>query len=430
MTRSLLLAGSAAIALIAGASAAFADDVPPGKFQVTVGGDAYFEAGAVSQNHDPNTRTTDFIDRFRLVVTPTATADNGIQYGAQIRIRAANSNGTTDADRAYIFVQGKFGTLQAGGVNGALSQYYSTTIAPTDYGTGGVDGDFSYGWLKTIGNAQPGMAEETGPGGGAIYGSESATKVNYITPRFLGNGTDTGVLLALSFAPNLSTNRADQATSILRNKFNNSAQTDFSGNPIVGFYSNAYEAFLHYTNTFNGVSVSAGAGYTGASADRTASSGAAGFSLPNGTPLALPAQTRFYDLSVYHVGAQIGYAGFLLGGSYQNAGKSGYEKGYFATEQSVWTAGLEYTTGPLVVGFGFLQSSDAGSVYVPGSRTEDLYTFGATYTVAPGLTVGAEYDRNNMSSSSADAAQVVSQTGSNGNSTGSNVFLLKSVVTF
>ncbi len=108
-----LLAGSAAVALALGAGAANAQ----AKFDIKVGGDAYFEAGYVDQDLDSGLRSTEFRNRMRINIIPTAKADNGLEYGARIRIRAnsgaANAR-TTDADRSYIFAQGTFGQVRLG----------------------------------------------------------------------------------------------------------------------------------------------------------------------------------------------------------------------------------------------------------------------------------------------------------------------------
>ncbi|WP_236783903.1 porin, partial [Azospirillum humicireducens] len=69
-----LLAGCAAVTLAAAAGAANAQ----AKFDVKVSGDAYFEAGYVSQDLDANTRSTEFRNRLRLNIIPTAKADNGL----------------------------------------------------------------------------------------------------------------------------------------------------------------------------------------------------------------------------------------------------------------------------------------------------------------------------------------------------------------
>ena len=111
--KGLLLAGCAAIALTGFCGTASAQTAP-GKFDIKIGGDAYFAAGYVSQSNESNVRNTEFTNRFRLAVTPKATADNGLEYGARLRIRAYAGDGRIDADQAYIFLNGKFGSVELG----------------------------------------------------------------------------------------------------------------------------------------------------------------------------------------------------------------------------------------------------------------------------------------------------------------------------
>ena len=115
-----LLAGPSAFALALTAGAAKADSTP-GKFDIKISGDAYFEAGLISQSHDtnqgaaPNHNTSgDFINRLRLQINPEAKADNGLTYGAKVRIRANASDGRVDGDKAYIYMSGAFGEVQGG----------------------------------------------------------------------------------------------------------------------------------------------------------------------------------------------------------------------------------------------------------------------------------------------------------------------------
>ncbi|MBP2292230.1 porin [Azospirillum rugosum] len=363
-----LLAGCAAVALAMGAGAANAQ----AKFEVKVGGDAYFEAGYVSQDLDTNSRSTEFRNRFRVNIIPTAKADNGLEYGGRIRIRAANGDRSVDADRAYIFAQGAFGQVRLGVSNSFNDETYIT--GPMDYLPLALY-DQVINWLP--GNTVSGTALNTntiGSGGASITTRNSiiwpslnvdanATKVVYFSPRIAG------LQLGASYTPRNDSNNTDMN----RSKFTSSALASVFQ---TGIYEDVWEVGANYSNTIAGFTVKASAGYMGGSALR----GTGAFA------------TNYNDLTGWQAGAQIGYAGFAVGGSYIDYNRSGENSLGFTEGQRNYTAGIQYTTGPLVVGANYKFGADAGSTAVAGSRHLSVYEAGVGYTVAPGLTLQAQYD--------------------------------------
>jgi hypothetical protein len=394
--KSFLLAGCAAIALVGTCGTAAADGTGPGKFDVKLSGDAYFTMGYVDQQGDSangTTRNVDFTNRFRLQVTPTAKADNGIEYGANLRVRAYERTGVLDTDQAYLFADGNFGRIE-GGVNQGPNNQYGVT-APNGFGTGGVVGDWTdgvYGWLN---NQNTFLEPVFGGGYDNITNSNFATKVNYFTPRFFPQDDDgTGLMGMLAFTPtnlsvNTDVNRRNYVTttSSAIEAGGDPTQSECggtfgNGQPLQGCaYNNIVEAGLRYDGSFGGVSVQASLGYEHGDAPTNHST---------------RPYTSYNDLSALQAGIQLGYAGFEIGGSYLNAGKSGYAKtsGLYLNDQSTVTAGISYQTGPVTVGFNYAHGEDAGNLYAPGSRSADLYSLGATYVLAPGLTTSLEYLRS------------------------------------
>ncbi|MCW2238170.1 porin [Azospirillum canadense] len=370
-----LLAGCAAVALAMGAGAANAQ----AKFEVKVGGDAYFEAGYVSQDKDSGLRSTEFQNRFRVNIIPTAKADNGLEYGGRVRIRAAGANTGMTADRAYIFAQGAFGQVRLGVTNSFNDETYIST--PTDYlplalvdrvvnwiggapGTagaqiGGLTGP--YQGADVNGGVAPGVT-----GNSIVWPSlaleNNATKIVYFSPRFAG------LQLGASYTPRNDSFNQD----VDRLKIATAATGGFTSN-----FQDMIEVGANYSNTFAGFTVKGSAGYFW------------GDALGRGV-----AGDRYEDLNAWQVGAQVGYAGFSVGGSYTDYGKSGQNKiaGNFTEDTRNYTAGVQYTTGPLVVGFNYKFGADAGSVALAGSRHLNVYEVGVGYTVAPGLTLQAQYD--------------------------------------
>ncbi|MEI8396426.1 MAG: porin [Rhodospirillaceae bacterium] len=394
--KGFLLAGCAAIALVGFCTAATAETAP-GKFDINLSGDAFIEAGYVNQSNDGatnngNTKNFDLINRFRLTVNPEAKADNGLTYGAKMRMRAYWQNGTIDGDQAYVYVNGTFGNIEAGVQQNPNYQFY--VIAPNSFGTGGIDGDWvqGSGWITNQGTF---MEPYFGGGFNNVTNSTMSTRVNYFTPRFFGSDEKTGLMGMVSYAPN----NLDMGTAVNRSRtinnsnplsYNNCGQnalpagsTTIANNAQGCAYQNIYEVGVRYDGNLGPVSVSTSLGYQHGDAQTNV--------LASGTRIA------YNDLESYQAGVQFGYAGFLVGGSYMNAGKSAYAKSNSGlgalslSDQSTWTAGISYETGPVIVGFNYAHGEDAGDITVPGSRSGDMLAVGAIYTLAPGMTTSIEW---------------------------------------
>ncbi|MFC5352400.1 porin, partial [Azospirillum lipoferum] len=244
MSRSALLLSAATLSLASVMAAGPAS--AQSKFDITLGGDAYFEAGYVDQDRDSGLRNTEFRNRLRLLVTPKAKADNGLEYGARIRLLA--ENGTSNArtvtnDRAFMFVNGSFGTLHLGVENGPSDD--SGVIAPSDWGTGGVDGSFP-SWLGnsaanapvTIGNIR------------ALISGNSATRATYWTPEIAG------FKLGASYQPSSDSSNTDV----------NRSKLALASANRTGAYRDVYEVGGTYTNSFGGVAVNGSLFYLGGEA--------------------------------------------------------------------------------------------------------------------------------------------------------------------
>lgn len=357
-----LLAGAAAAALALGAGAANAQ----AKFEVKIGGDAYFEAGYVDQDLDSGLRSTEFRNRMRINIIPSAKADNGLEYGARMRLRAnagANNARNTDADRAYIFAQGSFGQVRLGVTNSFNDETYTT--APLDYLPLGIY-DALPTWIGTTANGISSGAANTVTNGNTIItqslvAEANSTKIVYFSPRFAG------LQVGASYTPR----NDSSATDVNRVK----PVGTFAGT-ANGTYTDIVEVGANYNNTFGGVTLKASAGYNwGKSVDDVAGS-------------------NYKDLNAWQVGASVGYAGFSVGGGYIDYGKSGQNKrpGVFTENTRNWVVGAQYTTGPIVVGANYKNGKDAGSLTTAGDRELQVYEIGVGYTVAPGLTVQAQYD--------------------------------------
>ncbi|WP_298374117.1 porin [Azospirillum sp.] len=355
------LCGVAAIALAAiGGSTANAAQ----KFDIILGGEAYFEAGVVGQSLKSGQRSTEFRNRFQLKVSPTATADNGLEYGARFTLQAAANDRTITDDGAYMFVKGGFGQISAGVLGGPSDG--TGVIAPSDWGTGGVDGSYA-AFLGNTGSNVPSMTTNLK----AFKTGDAGTRLLYASPRF------SGFQAVVSHQPKTG----NFHTSVDRSK-----TVETTDSFRTGGYSDVYEGGVNYADTLGDVTIAGDAFVIGGQARNTS------------------AGTRFERLSSYHVGLSAAYGGLKVGGSYAYGGDSGYisrSSNARATDrgaQDVWTVGAQYTTGAYTLGLGYLRSKDAGDLTARGDRRFNLVTTGLRYTVAPGLALGAEYNHFDLKS--------------------------------
>ncbi|MDR6775048.1 porin [Azospirillum sp. BE72] len=341
MKRSLVI-GCAAVALAAGCGTASAQS--KSKFDILMGGDAFFQGAYVDQDNDSGLRQTEFSNRFRLTVTPTAKADNGLEYGARLRLRAASGTSnvrTTDADRAFIFVNGTFGSVQAGVTNGPSDDW--GVIGPNVDGiSGSPDGFYANYYGVTSLPYVTGSLR-------TLESGDASTKIVYTTPSFAG------FKMSAAYTPTYG-----------------SSNTDVNRRKNVT-YNDMGEIQAGYKGEFGGFGVEASVAYQFAEA-------------PSG----------FEDLSSVHTGATLTYGAFAIGGSYAFSGDSGYAKGHRGVDDNqIWLVGAQYTLGPVILAATYTDAKGAnvgsGAATAADYARAHIYQAGVTYTVAPGLTTGLEY---------------------------------------
>ncbi len=357
---------SAAIGLAAGTAQA---DGPASRFEILLGGDAYTEAAFVSQNHGSGLRTSEFSNRLRLMVTPIAKADNGLEYGGRLFLQAAGGS-AAGVVWAYGFVNGGFGTIHAGAVNGPDDmdligmqtpmdwRVQALTNAPVAYINSGATGGVTDLPYFKSGFDWPTFGPLEGAG----------TKLSYYSPRFAG------FQATLSYEP-----RNDSANTDV-NRVKRSAAT---GNSTAS-YQDLVEASLNYSQVFGDVKVTGFGAVLVGQATETAT-------------------TRYRDLTAWHLGGRIAVGPFAVGALMMDTGKSGIAKtaGIQAEGTRMVSAGVQYTIGATILGAQYQRGEDAGNLAVAGKRSLALYTAGAQYHIAPGLQVGGEYSHFTAKSDSA-----------------------------
>jgi len=328
--KKILFAGTA-LALVSAAAPSSAAEMV-----VKLGGFVDFQAGFF--DNDVDTNDFDFANEVEVHVNADGKADNGLEYGVQIQLElatAANGDGRrVRTDEASIYVGGSWGRVVLGDDDGAVANM--AVYAPT-VGIGQLDG---IGWKFSTGffDANNGYAFFPDV-------TTDATKISYFTPSFAG------FTAGISFTPEIG-NEGDAV--ILSN--------------TAPRASNVLEGMIGYAGEFGGVKVAASGGVMRALDDNSAPSG-----------------NRF-DETIWTAGAQVGYAGFTVGGSYTDFNRfagSGYLFDGFW--EHAWNVGARYETGPFGVAVQYAKIDGA-----LGSEQHG-WGVGVAYTVAPGLTVGADY---------------------------------------
>jgi outer membrane protein OmpU len=374
-----LLAGASALALLAGASAANA------QFTVAVTGDHQVDFGYtdITTNVAEDDRNTDFIQRTRVNITATQKTDSGLTYGSRTRLRfGANQAGTGLADVSYdistIFINGSFGQVVVGNGFGLFS---NLIVAADAWGTGGSDGVFGNFVGGRAGAGFPSVKEYTG-------GDSSNSRVYYVSPSF------SGFTAGVSYTP------------VVGSTTNRNIGRGFEFDKNLATFNDVIEVAARYSETIGGAAVTLVAAYT------------FGEGRP-GTGATNVGETE--DLSAYSLLARVGFGPFAVSAHYVNNGQGGLAKNAaFKEDATSWALFAQYTVLPeLTLGASYGVVKSAGAAAVQGDNERTVISVGASYTVAPGLTIRPEYVNYDYDTSEAGAL------GDSG-----NIFIFRTQVNF
>lgn len=377
--RKLLLATTAlaGAAFLAGAAQANQG------LEVTIGGYDDFQAGFFGDHQRPRTPNAsqifygvappaqthdDFRDEFQLDIEAKAKTSNGLEYGAVASLWNGDSSSTAiTTHQAYGYLNGAWGQVRAGDHHGVSDFYVS---APMTYNSGAqVDGYYTEFLPSGINAIRPHFLEN----------DDNSTKVTYMTPK-LGFANQK-IQLGVSYAPNAGINSANAN----------------SGNQVTtqaGTYGQIKNEII------------AGAQYEGSFANKIKL--LSGFVLTNGEKngsLVDPTGTfdgMTRDFTAWDAGAQLGYAGFTVGGNYTDAGSFAAAQGQ-TRDQHAWSAGASYKfdrasfAGSYLKarGYGNQAFGSAGTNVAITSPTSDFasyeaYGVGAGYSLFDGMTTSVD----------------------------------------
>ena len=308
----------------------------------------------------------DFRTEAELNVYADGIAANGMRYGAMFELQmdnvAGGSGTAVDYDELYGFVKGGWGELRFGQEDHAANLMQVRRPSTLWMGSDDAWDEFVV-QSGTFGSAPYIMS-------GITDGSD-ATKLIYLSPQFMG--FDVGA----SYAPNGGEGERTQLGA---------STTEFQRDRTAT--ENQISAALRYRGTFGAVGLQAAmTGYWADAAQLTA----------NGTPIATKAQ----NISAYLAGLVVRAYGFQLGGEYawgnynQQVGNGALAKGLDGS--SHWLVGGVYTIGAFAIGAQYgkgTQDNGTSTTNVALSdRTQTYLGLGVSYTLAPGMTLFANYNQ-------------------------------------
>lgn len=273
-----------------------------------------------------------------LIWDARGTADNGLEYGANIQWRAMGANATAGAfDEAYLDFRGSWGRLYIGsedGVDGLIVPDANGVQVGT-WGTDGNGANRAETTMNVIGvNTASGYYHDP------LHYTGDSAKIGYLTPSF--GGFQAGV----SFAPDP----------------NDDTRSDFTDEGT----SNGVELAAAYNGDFSGVGFGIGGSY--------------GFADSNNTVSGVAVE----DIESWRIGASISVAGFSFAADYLDNGDSSCNATSAVCDAGDgWSVGAAYSFGPAAVSASwqtFEQTNNAGA-----NIELDVLHAGLNYQVAEGL---------------------------------------------
>ena len=324
---------------------------------MSVGGWSTFELWWIDEDNI-NTATSEFRDYalrhdVEINFKGSGKADNGLEYGMYVEfdVGQTESSNTGAADEANAFFKGAaLGTIELGGQDGAATRM--SVYMPKSWGTGGADG--SYDGVDEF--AASGIV-------GQDFSLGDANKITYMSPKF--NGFDFGI----SFAPD-SGEGEDVDGQNLRLKASGAGSTS---------RESELQTALRYSGKFDQVGVTVGATYVRASYTQARAANAS--------------SDVFESLNGWQAGVKLAFGGFSVGGGYLNMGDAALAKtatGAFKNDAKSWNAGIQYSTGPWIVGANFMDEQREGSTTTSGDDEARAFGAGFKYSVAPGFSLIGE----------------------------------------
>jgi len=324
-----LLMGASALAIAGFGGAAVAQE-----WSVRTGG--FMTAGIGYVDADGHSAEVEIVNNAEVIFNFTLVADNGITFNGKVEFEASGTS--ENADEYVASAQGSFGRLEIGREDGVHDRLAGEAAGSTAFTSSADGGGLLFDYAS---NEMPFSLDSEGRNSG------DQLKITYFTPKF--SGFQAGV----SYSPG----GAEGSGGTSSNGGAGGRGTS-SGSEIL-------EVGAAYSNTFGGVGVDLGAGYSTfenyiTSADR--------------------------DQSYSFMGA-LSFAGFKAGAQY---GVTEYNTAG-ADDVEGLGVGVNYATGPW--NFGIQYTVMLGGNGAEGFNEDDWGVgAGVDYALAPGVTVGGIFE--------------------------------------
>ncbi|MEM7211007.1 MAG: porin [Pseudomonadota bacterium] len=316
-----------------------ATSVQAAEWDVRVGGYHNQFIGYASSDQDNNPGAdfdgVDVKQNAEIFFLPSITLDNGIKFGANVQLESGGATGTPDTiDESYLYVRGSFGEINLGSENSAGYKMHYAAPNRAIIGFNSPSTNVFIPWSG--GGAGNGLFRSTLS---STYlennRNNDADRITYYTPRFAG------FQVGASYARDASQDSG--------------AQVDVNA---AGTTTDIFDIGANYVNDFGGVNVAVSARYGIATI------------VGGGDP------------TVLGFGANIGFGGFTIGGSWAEQNDSGNADG------TAFDVGVAYDTGPW--GFSAMwfhgENVDDDQGFATGlDEEQDTFGIGINYKLAKGV---------------------------------------------
>ena len=308
---------------------------------LSLGGNVTFEAWIVDQDDTTDRGRGYFLetDDANLNWTAKGEADNGLKYTGQLELEMDSGDGDAGIDEIWIRFQGAWGQIEIGDQDGAedvMLHDGTAALLATGQHDGGAGSVFNFEGASIT---SPDLVGDTG----------DDTKISYFTPRI------NSVQLGVSFTPDSNQNFNATLADGAANSFEES----------IGFGINVVTSFDDVNVNLAWVAV--------ISDDQ--------------------AGDRVGHES-WALGGNISFGGFVIGASHADMGNSGLTsaaEGAGSDAGEYWEIGASYSAGDYGVAVGYFHGEASNAAGTTDDEV-DFFSLAATYNVAPGLRIYAEFD--------------------------------------
>ncbi|MGQ0664795.1 MAG: porin [Pseudomonadota bacterium] len=285
------------------------------------------------------------------------TLANGITFGFDVQLEANTS--ADQIDESFMFIEGAFGRVLVGSENNAayLMNYQSPEGG---VGIGFQEGPSGGNWVGNFTGS--GQGDSTFSATNLRFFDNDSEKLTYFTPRMAG------FQAGLSYIPHASQDiQGQNQTRVAR-------LTAAGANQAApAAYHQGWAGGLNFVQTVGGVNVAVAGGYMRWNADETPVT-AAGLTVP--------------DPHAWSAGFNLGYMGFVLGGSFADISKGRGGAGTSVTravDGRGWDLGLSYTWGPAAVALSYYSGKNEDLISQPADDKHRSWHLSGSYTLGPGV---------------------------------------------